>query len=172
MAKGRWYNNDSFIKDNNLDEFKISLVDSNHIHLHGGDGWGKDEEFYARAYYDNYHDNLIKSLEGDSMRKKLIGWWKLVASKAPVEFLNYSGFYNKFTVNFGSDGQAIFYLENKFDSTVDYSYSVNPDGISIRRYCLIEPDCKIFFNSAGQMKLILDRRADDTLLLQRLTDIR
>jgi hypothetical protein len=148
----------------------IHLIDSNHFHVSGG--WANSENFYKRAEYGDCQGNLRAYLKQDTLRKKVLGWWKLVDSKMPVQLVNYSGYYNKFTLNIRPDGNAVFYLENKLDSTVEYSYNVNIDGIDFNRGCIVGSDCKVSFDLKGRMKLILDNRMGDTLLLDRLTDIK
>lgn len=149
---------------------KINLIDSNRFQLSGG--WIDAENFYKRNEYGDLHDNLKEYLSQDSLRKKVIGWWKLVASKEPVKLINYSGYCRKFTLNIRDDGKAVFYLENKLDSTVDYSYKVRVDGIDFNRGCVVGPGCKTSFDAKGRMKLVLDHRTGDTLLLERLTEVK
>ena len=169
ITKGRWSGNDSIMTDYYGNLF-LNLIDSNHFHLRGG--WTNNENFYKRTKYGDYHENLKEYLKQDSLRKKLIGWWKLVDSKMPVKLINYSGYYDKFTLNIRPDGNAVFYLDNKLDSTVDYSYNVNIDGIDFNKGCIVGSDCKTSFDSKGRMKLVLDSRMGDTLLLERLNDIK
>lgn len=169
ITTGRRFGSDS-IETENYGNLAIKLIDSNNIRLSGG--WRNTEDFYKRRRSGNYHENLKEFLKQDSLRKKLIGWWKLVDSKMPVKLVNYSGYYNKFTLNIQPDGKAVFYLENKFDSTVDYSYKVNIDGIDFNKGCIVGSDCKTSFDSKGRLKLVLDNRMGDTLLLERLTDIK
>ena len=114
---------------------------------------------------------MKKYLQADSLRSKTLGWWKLISSKMSVKLINYRGYYDKFTLNIREDGIATFYLENKLDSTVNYSYNVNPDGIDFNLGCIVGSDCKISFDRNGKMKLVLDRMGD-TLLLERLTVIK
>ena len=45
------------------------------------------------------NDELKKYLEIDSTRNKALGWWKLTKSKLPIELVNYSGKFKKFTIN-------------------------------------------------------------------------
>lgn len=169
ITQGRRFGKDSIMTElyGNL---KVFMIDSNHIHL--GAGWINNENFYKRTKYGDFTDNLEEYLNQDTLRRKVIGWWKLVSSKMPVKLINYRGYYNKFTLNIRNDGYAIFYLENKLDSTVDYSYRVNPDGIDITRGDVVGTDCKTSFDSKGRLKLVLDRSSADTLLLERLTDIK
>jgi hypothetical protein len=169
ITKGQRFGKDS-ITTEYYGSLKINLIDSNHLHL--GGGWTNNENFYKRAKQGDFHDNLKEYLQQDSLRHNVIGWWKLVSCKMPVKLINYSGYYNNFTLNIRDDGNAIFYLENKLDSTVDYSYKVNPDGIDFNRGCIVGSDCKTSFDSKGRMKLVLDHRMGDTLLLERLTDVK
>ena len=161
---------ESFIATDRGDTMRINLLDSNRLCVSGG--WNNNEDFYKRSGYGDYRENLKEYIKSDSLRKKVIGWWKLTASKMPVKLINYSGYFEKFTLNITEDGQAVFYLENNLDSTVDYSYNVNPDGIDFNRGCIVGSDCKVSFDKTGKMKLLLDRQMGDTLLLERLTEIK
>lgn len=169
IATGRRLRNDSIMTDH-YGDLAFALVDSNHLYLDGG--WTNNENFYKRTESENYHDNLKQYLQQDSLRRKVIGWWKLMDAKMPVKLPNYSDYCIKFTLNIRPDGNAIFYLENKLDSTVDYSYNTNIDGIDFNRGCMVGSDSKTSFDAKGRMKLVLDRRMGDTLLLERITDIK
>ena len=159
-----------FLATDRGDTMRIHLLDSNQLCVSGG--WNSREDFYKRADYGDHRENLKNYVKSDSLRKKLIGWWKLTASATPVKLINYSGYYEKFTLNIRDNGQAVFYLENKLDSIVDYSYNVNPDGIDFNRGCIVGSDCKVSFDKTGKMKLLIDRQTEDTLLLERLTEIK
>jgi len=169
MTKGRRLRKDS-IATELYGILKLNLIDSSHFQL--GGGWTTNENFYKRTRYGDFHENLKEYLKQDSLRKKVIGWWRLVSFQTPIKLINYSGFYNKFTLNIRPDGTAVFYLENKLDSTVDYLYKVNADGIDFNRGCVIGSDCKTSFDAKGRMKLVLDSRMGDTLLLERITDLK
>jgi hypothetical protein len=169
IMAGRRFGMDSIATEHS-GNFAVNSIDPNHFLLSGG--WTNNNDFYKRTTYGDYHENLKEYLKQDSLRKKLIGWWKLIDSNTPVKLINYSGYYNKFTLNIRPDGNAVFYLENKLDSTVDYSYKVNIDGIDFNRGCIAGSDCKTSFDSEGRMKLVLDKRMGDTLLLERLADIK
>ncbi len=169
MTTGRRSGKDS-IATELYGTLKINLIDSNHFQL--GGGWMNNENFYKRTKYGDFHENLKAYIKQDSLRKKIIGWWKLVSIQTPVKLINYSGYFDKFTLNIRHDGYAVFYLENKLDSTVDYSYTVNVDGIDFKRGCIVGSDCKTSFDSKGRMKLVLDNRMGDTLLLERVTDLK
>lgn len=159
-----------FLATDGGDTMRINLLDSNRLCVSGG--WNNKEDFYKRSGYSEYRENLKEYIKSDSLRKKVIGWWKLTVSKMPIMLINYSGYCEKFTLNIREDGQAIFYLENNLDSIVDYLYNVNPDGIDFNRGCIVGSDCKVSFDKKGKMKLLLDRRIGDTLLLERLTEIK
>ena len=169
FTKGKKYNKNS-IATNFNDTLIINLIDSNRLNI--SDSWPRKQDYYKRTNYVDYRDNLKKYMKADSLRKKVIGWWKLISSKMPVKLINYKGYYEKFTLNIRGDGGAVFYLGNKLDSTVEYSYKVNPDGIDFDRGCIVGSDSKVSFDVNGRMKLILDGRTGDTLVLERLTDIK
>lgn len=152
------------------DTMKINLLDSNKLYISGG--WNNNEYFYKRSDNNNYRDNLKAYIQSDALRKKVIGWWKLTSSKMQVKLINHHGYYEKFTLNMRDDGQAVFYLENHLDSTVNYSYHVNPDGIDFDRGCIRGSDCKVSFDQSGKMKLVLDKTMGDTLILEKLTQIK
>jgi hypothetical protein len=169
IYKGRKYKKDSINLDN-YGNVEIGLIDSNLLHL--VDRWANRENFYKRIDYGDYQSELKKSLQQDSFRHKIIGWWKLISKKMPVKLINYSGYYDQFSLNIREDGTAVFYLDNKFDSAVDYSYNVNTDGIDFNRGCIVGSDCKTSIDANGRMKLVLDERMGDTLLLEKLIDIK
>lgn len=152
--KGKKISKDSLATEF-TDTLKIHLVDSNRLCISGG--WSNDQDFYERSGYGDYHEDLKEYLESDSLRKKTIGWWKLIYSKMPVELINYQGYTEKFTLNIREDGQAVFYLENNLDSMVNYSYKVNRGGIDFNRGCIVDSDCKVSFDGSGRMKLLLNK---------------
>lgn len=166
IAAGKRYGNDSLTTVYN-DTWRISVTDTNHFRLEDR----HRENFYERVEDDQFRDHVREYLQQDSLRHKIIGWWKSETLRMPINLINYSGYYYKFTLNIRDDGKAIFYLENKLDSIVEYSYNTNTDGIDFNRGCIAGSDSKISFGSQGQMKLVLDRRAGDTLFLERLTEI-
>ena len=149
---------------------KIELLDSNRLRISGG--WSNSDDYFKRSNYGDYQENLLEYLQQDSLRKKVIGWWQLTKSKMPVKLINFSGYYEKFTLNIQESGDATFYLENQFDSLANYSYQMNPDGMDFNRGCVVGSDSKISFDEAGNMKLVLDRRFGDTLTLEKLKEIK
>lgn len=168
IATGRWVAKDSIITGNR-GSWKINFTDSNHLHARG-DGEDNDN-FYRRNNYGDFHDNLKEYLQQDSLRELMIGWWKLISNDTYVKLINNGKYYKDFTLNIRDNGDAIFYLDNKFDSTVDYSYRANTDGIDLMQGCVVS-DCKASLDSKGRMKIILDHSTGDTLLLERLTHIK
>tara|TARA_B100000809_G_C14958490_1_gene466494 strand:+ start:62 stop:790 length:729 start_codon:yes stop_codon:yes gene_type:complete len=149
---------------------KIQLLDSNKLRISGG--WSNSDDYFRRTNFGDYQESLVEYLQQDSLRKKVIGWWQLTESKMPVKLVNYSGYYEKFTLNIQEDGNAAFYLENQFDSIVNYSYTMNSDGMDFNKGCVAGSDSKISFDDSGNMKLVLDRRLRDTLTLERLKNIK
>jgi hypothetical protein len=152
------------------EKVKIELLDSNKIRISGG--WNNADDYFRRSNYGDNQENLLEYLRQDSLRKKVIGWWQLTESKMPVRLINYSGYYEKLTLSIQRDGNAVFYLENQFDSIVNYSYRMNSDGIDFNRGCIAGSDSKISFDNFGNMRLVLDRRFGDTLTLVRLSNIK
>lgn len=168
-TKGKVIEPNSMVTDFG-DTLNITLLDSNMICISGG--WQNNNDYYRRFGYRDYHESLTDHLRSDSLRRKVLGWWQLTSAKMPIELINYDGVCKDFTLSIQSDGHALFYLENKFDSVVSYSYNVNPDGIDFNRGCIVGSDCKVAFDQEGRMKLLLDPRMGDTLLLERLKDIK
>ena len=152
------------------EKVKIQLLDSNNIRISGG--WNNADDYFRRSNYGDKEENLLEYLQQDSLRKKVIGWWQLTESKMPVRLINYSGYYEELTLSIQGDGKATFYLENQFDSIVNYSYRMNSDGIDFNRGCIAGSDSKISFDDLGNMLLVLDRRFGDTLTLIRLSSIK
>ena len=161
--------NDS-IRNKNGEILYVELIDSNRLRI--SSGWSNSVDYFKRSNYGDYQENLIEYLQQDSLRKKAIGWWQLTKSKMPIKLINYSGYYEKFTLNIQESGDATFYLENQFDSLVNYSYRMNPDGIDFNSGCVVGSNSKISFDKEGNMKLILDRKFRDTLTLERLKVIK
>jgi hypothetical protein len=168
ITTGKRFTSDS-ISTEYYGNLTIKIIDSNHIRLRSD--WTNTESFYRRIKND-YRETLKEYLKQDTLRRKVIGWWKLAGTKMPVKLINNSGYYEKFTINIRSDGNAIFYLDNKLDSTVSYSYHVNTDGIEFSRGCMNCSNCHTSFDSKERMKLVLDNQTGDTLLLERITEIR
>jgi hypothetical protein len=161
--------NDS-IRTEHGEILKIELLDSNKLRISGG--WSNSDDYFKRSKHGDYQENLLEYLQQDSLRQKVIGWWQLTEPKMPVKLINYSGYYEKFTLNIQEDGDAKFYLENQFDSIVNYSFRMNTDGIDFNRGCIVGSDSKISFDDLGNMKLVLDRRFGDTLTLEKLKEIK
>ena len=169
LTKGRRLGKDSFITELYRNS-KVCLIDSNHFKLSGG--WTDKENFYKRKKSGDFHYNLKQYLQQDTIRRKILGWWKLVSNQMPIKIINYNGYLEKFTLNIREDGSAVFYLANRLDSTVGYTYNVNVDGINFSRGCMGWSDCKISFDFKGRMKLLLENTMGDTLLLERVTYIK
>lgn len=166
---GKRFRSDS-ISTEYYGNLSINIIDSSRIRLCSD--WTNTVSFYRRIKNEDYQETLKVYLKQDTLRRTVIGWWKLAGSKMPVKLINNSGYYDKFTINIRSDGSAIFYLDNKLDSTVAYSYHVNTDGIDFSSGCMNCSNCHTSFDSKGRMKLVLDNQTGDTLLLERITEIK
>lgn len=172
ISKGKMIGSDSLHAEYD-EKFKIQLLDSSKLEISGGFD-PRFKEIFRRSFDNDYKGSLKRYLAQDSLRKKVIGWWKLTKSARPVKLINYGGYHEKFTLNISEDGSAVFYLENKFDSTVYYSYQMNTDGMDFNRGCIVGSDSKISFTRNGDMKLLLENRFGDgdTLILKKLTEIK
>lgn len=151
------------------DTLKINLLDSNRLCISGG--WNNNNDFFQRRYFDKPKVRLNEYLESAKLRSEIIGWWKFNKSKSPIRLINYSGYCDEFTLNIRTDGQAIFYLENNLDSTVNYTFKVNIDGIDFNRGCVVNSNCHFKLIGEKKIKLVLDRLLGDTLVLERITKI-
>lgn len=117
-------------------------------------------------------ESLAKYLRQDAFRSRLVGWWKLVSRpEHPVKMINSSAQCRSFTLHIGDNGSAVFYLDNKYDSTETYTYRLNEHELLLQRYCVVSGS-EVAFDAKGKMKLMLDRTFGDTLVLERLTDIK
>lgn len=161
------------IEDSLIDqrEFKYGLnkIDTNKIEIENHyNFFGDFTVSYEKTHYGNYKDELKEYLKIDSIRNKAIGWWKLNKSKFPIEFVNYSGQFQKFTMHLDVDGSATFYLEDYLDSIVNYNYRVRKNGIDFIRGDVVGGGTKIFFESDTIMKMLMKSRSLDTLELKKI----
>lgn len=163
-SKGNWTGKDT-LSLRLEQKMKIVLLDSNRIHVSGG--WNNLELSFRKTQAGNLADYLMQ----DSIRKQIIGWWKLMPGQEPVRLINYSGSFTKLTLNIDDAGHATFYLDNKYDSTFTYSYRMYQDGLSLQYGC-IASDSRVTFGKDKKMKLLLNRHDFDTLIFNRLTDIK
>jgi hypothetical protein len=169
IEKGYLSKEDSLIDER---EFKYGLkkIDTNRIEIENHyNFFGDFTNTYEKSHYGNYKDELKKYLKIDSIRNKALGWWKLSKSKLPIELVNYSGKFDKFTMQISSDGTATFYLENYLDSIVDYSYRIKEkNGIDLMRGDVAGGGTKIYFQSDTIMKMLMKSRSLDTLELKKI----
>lgn len=168
IEKGYLSKEDSLIDER---EFKYSLkkIDTNRIEIENHyNFFGDLTNTYKKTHYENHNDELKKYLKIDSIRNKALGWWKLTKAKLPIELVNYSGKFDKFTMQISRDGTATFYLENYLDSIVDYSYRVRENGIDFMRGDVMGGGTKIFFESDTIMKVLMRSRSLDTLELKKI----
>lgn len=168
IEKGILSKEDSLIDQR---EFKYGLkkLDTNRIEIENHyNFFGDFTNTYKKTHYGNYKDELNKYLKIDSIRNKALGWWKLSKSKLPIELVNYSGKFDKFTMQINRDGTATFYLENYLDSIVDYSYRVRENGIDFMRGDVMGGGTKMFFESDTIMKMLMKSRSLDTLELKKI----
>jgi hypothetical protein len=104
ISKGRIINDSLLL---NWDERRsIVLLDSNRILVSGG--FNNMEDFFKRTTYGDYRENLKEYLQQDSLRSKIIGWWKLIPSEMPVRLNNSGESCKTFTLNISGDGKAVF----------------------------------------------------------------
>jgi hypothetical protein len=163
-SKGYWTGKDTLLL--RLEQkMKIILVDSNRIHISGG--WNNLELSFRKTEAGNLTEYLMQ----DSLRKQIIGWWKLTPREEQVRLINYSGSFTKLTLNIDDAGHATFYLANKYDSTLTYSYRMFQDGLSLQYGCIVS-DSRVWFDKDKKMKLLLNRNDIDTLTFERLIDIK
>lgn len=163
-SKGYWTGKDT-LSLRLEQKMKIVLTDSSRIRVSGG--WNNIECSFHKTQAGNLNNYLMQ----DSIRSLIIGWWKLMPRHEPVRLINYSGSFTKLTLNIDDAGHATFYLDNKYDSTVTYSYRMNQDGLRLGYGC-ITTDSRVSFDKYKKMKLLLNRLDIDTLVFERLTDIK
>ncbi len=149
---------------------KIELLDSFKLKK-TWTGWVKHEEFYKKREHNFVNEKLNSAIKKDSLRSLIIGWWKLKESGRAINLLNASnGYCEKVIMQIKNDGAVIFYKENQLDSTVNYSYDMYENGISLNRGC-ISSRCFSHINENGDLQFELDRRYQDTLLFERIIEI-
>ncbi|WP_459212029.1 hypothetical protein [Aquimarina rhabdastrellae] len=170
--KGVLSKNDSLIDERNF-KYRLKKIDTNKIEIENHYSFfGDFTNTYKKTHYRNYKDELKKYLKIDSTRNKVLGWWKLSKSKLPIKLVNYSGRFDKFTMQISRDGTATFYLENYLDSIVYYSYRVKENGIDFIRGDVMGGGTKIFFESDTIMKMLMNKRSLDTLELKKIYKIK
>lgn len=141
----------------------MEMPDSNTIKIKGE--YSRWEHYYKR---DGGTDRLQYHLQADSLRSRIIGWWRVTKSSLPIKMFNHGRYCNRFTVNIRNDGEAEFYLENNLDSMCHYDYIAEPDGISLQHGCMVGPHEIVTVDSSG-MKLIWGGPSwGDTLVLERV----
>ena len=146
---------------------KAELVNSNLLRLHGG-GWYKTNEFYEKEKSQDLSSNFENYRLKDSLRSQVLGWWKTIGKYEPIRLTNYDAKPTEFVLNIKDNGEANFYLNNKFDSLVEYNYRMNIDGFDLIRGEVVDGESKISFDENGNMNLKLGRRNIDTIKLARL----
>jgi hypothetical protein len=153
--------------DTILTEFGEKLItempDSNTIKIKGE--YSRWEHYYKR---DGGTDRLHYHLQADSLRSRIIGWWRVTKSSEPIKMFNHGRYCNRFTVNIRDDGEAEFYLENNLDSMLHYDYIAAPDGISLQHGCVVGMN-EIVTVDSSRMKMIWGGPyRGDTLVLERV----
>jgi hypothetical protein len=167
-SKGEFLGNDT-IKFKFEQKFIIQFQDSNHFLLKNS--FGDCIDYYSRNPNQNIEANLKEYFAIDKYRKSLIGWWKVKKANEPIQLINYSGHYKTFTLNMNESGDALFFLENKLDSVVEYKYNVHVDNVDFNRGCIRGSNTEITFDKRGDMKMILGIM-HDTIILERIFEIK
>lgn len=159
---------DSLISKNRL-KSKLIKLDSNNIKIIENHGFfGEYESRYEKS---NHTLDLTEISTIDSIRRKAIGWWKLIKSNSTIKLPNFSGKYKTFTMEIETDGNARFYLNNCLDSIIDYSYRIRKNGIDFGRGDVTGSGTKMFFESDSTMKMIFNSHRtmiNDTLELKKI----
>jgi len=166
--RGSLFSEDS-IKGKYFWKYKYALIDSSNMYIIDRNGFNNDTNYYYKITYSDYHESLASNLQSDSLRNKLLGWWKLEKSQYPIKLHNYPEPCDQFTLNIRHDGTAVFFLENNLDSTVEYGYNVGQDYINFERGCT---GTYSYVNvEQNKMKLKMSKYDFDTLQLKRITKI-
>jgi len=168
IGKGHLSKMDSLIDEREF-RYGVKKIDTNKIEIENHHSFfGDFSNTYRKTHYGNHHDELNEYLKIDSIRSKAIGWWKLTKSELPIKLINYSGRYNKFSLQIKNDGTATFYLENYLDSIVNYGYRMRENGIDFGRGDVMGGGTKLFFESDTIMKMLMTKRSMDTLELKKV----
>lgn len=168
-ASGQLKGNDSLTTTWGI-PWAIHLTDSHHLVITQPEFADPLYNYFSRYDAKDDPQPLEERLKADSLRQKALGWWKLVPPVMPVRLINYPGYFFRLTLSIREGGNADYYLNNKLDSVVTYSYNIYPDAISFQLNC-VSSRCPLSFGADGSMHLVLDKSLHDTLRFRRLTEI-
>jgi len=116
--------------------------------------------------------DLYEYLQKDTLIRKAVGWWKLEnAAYKPIKLINYPEQINDFTLHLDNNGNATFYIDNLKDSTINYGWTTNKDGLSFSRLCIAGSESTITQIDKTKMKIIIDPSSYNELTLTRTNPI-
>jgi len=171
IESGYVENDQIFIFDKHW--YTIDTINSDQIKLTIPTG---EIHFYNRADYSwsedySYKKELVEWQKKDSLKAAILGSWKLMKSKYPIEMMNSSEVLTDFTLEFKADNSAIFYKNHDMDSSIEYGYKTRLDGIELERGCIVGHECPILELNDSSMSIMLDPQYwKDTLILQRIPE--
>lgn len=121
-----------------------------------------------RLWKSDFAQTLAELRAGDSLYRKVTGWWKLrQACWRPIKLVNYPDEVNDFTLHLGRDCLARVYAENDPDSVIEYSWEPADSAIGLGRGCIVGARAPIFTIEENRMVMSMDARLWDTLYFER-----
>lgn len=125
---------------------------------------------YKKIDETNQNLKLNNYLYQDSIRKLLIGWWKLDLLNSIFYSNNQFDIESSFTININKEGDAIKYLNNKYDEYERYRFQTTINGVQFQIGCLVSDHKIIDIND--KLLVITWNRESDTLYFNRLKEIK
>jgi hypothetical protein len=148
------------------DKLFVAVIDSNRISV--------SKIFGGTNYYSlrpNRETDIAEYLRADSLRTRIVGWWKVRPGGYPFELVNFDRMCDSFTLHIRENGEAIFYAENLLDSSFNYTYRMTPSGISLNNRCVVSDyPIHVINDSTIQLEneLHMYMKLNDTLTLDRI----
>lgn len=145
---------------------ELIVIDSKHIQTKNSAG--KSNFYFSKKPTEDLQTVLNELHQIDSLRTKLLGWWKVISPNNSIKLLNYNGVYKTFSLHIGDDGNADFFLENNLDSVVTYSYEVNLGSITLHNGCLYD-DSYVHIDRQKRLHLSMGHSTfKDTVILEKI----
>ena len=113
---------------NNTEKYAVDTLSLTELKMTEPDGTC---HFYTKSDYSwsekySYQQELKEWFQKDSLKTLIIGKWKLIKAKYPIELMNSPEVLTEFTLEFSRDNSAAFFKNHNPDSTIGYTYKVRP----------------------------------------------
>lgn len=147
------------------EKLPVQVIDSTRILVSGQ--YSPWRNYYKRRTSDTAE--ISNYLAADSLRKQIIGWWKVRQLDAPFDMLFNHSYCLEFSLNFRDNGEVLYYPDNNLDSVLSYNYHTNADGVSINKGCIVG-GAEINIDSLATMTMYF-QNGNDTLIFDRIRHV-